>query len=205
MRAIPNFTVMAPKDESELQRMLVTCLSHDGPIALRIPRGSGAGVPLMEEGWEPLPIGCGEVLRTGDDLLILAYGSMVNPALATAELLERSGQSATVVNARFLRPLDQSLIHPLCQRINRVVTMEEGALAGGFGAAVLESLSDQAIDVAMLRLGIPDQLVDHATPQQSLEALGLTPAQMAVRIQERFAWGVATAMRNTAPMGMAST
>ena len=205
MRAIPNFTVMAPKDESELQRMLVTCLGHDGPTALRIPRGSGAGVPLMEEGWEPLPIGCGEVLRTGDDLLILAYGSMVNPALATAELLERSGQSATVVNARFLRPLDQSLIHPLCQRINRVVTMEEGALAGGFGAAVLESLSDQAIDVAMLRLGIPDQLVDHATPQQSLEALGLTPAQMAVRIQERFAFGVATAMKNTAPMGMAST
>ena len=205
MRAIPNFTVMAPKDESELQRMLVTCLGHDGPTALRIPRGSGAGVPLMEEGWEPLPIGCGEVLRTGDDLLILAYGSMVNPALATAELLERSGQSATVVNARFLRPLDQSLIHPLCQRINRVVTMEEGALAGGFGAAVLESLSDQAIDVAMLRLGIPDQLVDHATPQQSLEALGLTPAQMAVRIQERFACGVATAMKNTAPMGMAST
>jgi len=205
MRAIPNFTVMAPKDESELQRMLVTCLGHDGPTALRIPRGSGAGVPLMEEGWEPLPIGCGEVLRTGDDLLILAYGSMVNPALATAELLERSGQSATVVNARFLRPLDESLIHPLCQRINRVVTMEEGALAGGFGAAVLESLSDQAIDVAMLRLGIPDQLVDHATPQQSLEALGLTPAQMAVRIQERFAFGVASAMKNTAPLGMAST
>ena len=205
MRAIPNFTVMAPKDESELQRMLVTCLGHDGPTALRIPRGSGAGVPLMEEGWEPLPIGCGEVLRTGDDLLILAYGSMVNPALATAELLERSGQSATVVNARFLRPLDQSLIHPLCQRINRVVTMEEGALAGGFGAAVLESLSDQAIDVAMLRLGIPDQLVDHATPQQSLEALGLTPAQMAVRIQERFALGVATAMKKTAPVDMAST
>ena len=159
----------------------------------------------MEEGWEPLPIGCGEVLRTGDDLLILAYGSMVNPALATAELLERSGQSATVVNARFLRPLDESLIHPLCQRINRVVTMEEGALAGGFGAAVLESLSDQAIDVAMLRLGIPDQLVDHATPQQSLEALGLTPAQMAVRIQERFSFGVASAMKNTAPLGMAST
>ena len=205
MRAIPNFTVMAPKDESELQRMLVTCLGHDGPTALRIPRGSGAGVPLMEEGWEPLPIGCGEVLRTGDDLLILAYGSMVNPALATAELLERSGQSATVVNARFLRPLDESLIHPLCQRINRVVTMEEGALAGGFGAAVLESLSDQAIDVAMLRLGIPDQLVDHATPQQSLEALGLTPAQMAVRIQERFSFGVAPAMKNKAPLGMAST
>ena len=80
-----------------------------------------------------------------------------------------------------------------------------GALAGGFGAAVLESLSDQAIDVAMLRLGIPDQLVDHATPQQSLEALELTPAQMAVRIQERFTFGVASAMKNTAPLGIAST
>ena len=82
MRAIPNFTVMAPMDEAELQRMLVTCLSHDGPTALRIPRGSGIGVPLMEEGWEPLAIGSGELLRQGDDLLLVAYGAMVQPALA---------------------------------------------------------------------------------------------------------------------------
>ncbi|MGB1416832.1 MAG: 1-deoxy-D-xylulose-5-phosphate synthase [Synechococcus sp.] len=205
MRAIPNFTVMAPKDEAELQRMLVTCLNHDGPTALRIPRGSGAGVPLMEEGWEPLQIGRGEVLRDGDDLLILAYGSMVNPALATAELLAQAGQSATVVNARFLRPLDQALIHPLSRRIKRVVTMEEGALAGGFGAAILESLSDQDIDVSMLRLGIPDQLVDHATPQQSLESLGLTPAQMAVRIRERFGFGVESGFKDPSRLGVAST
>ena len=94
--------------------------------------------------------------------------------------------STTVINARFLRPLDQALIHPLARRIPRVVTMEEGALPGGFGAAVLESLTDQDINVSMLRIGIPDQLVDHATPQQSKEALGLTPAQMAERILERF-------------------
>ena len=111
MRAIPNFTVMAPKDEAELQRMLVTCLDHDGPAALRIPRGSGIGVPLMEEGWESLPIGRGELLREGDDLLLVAYGAMVHPALATATLLEEAGLSATVINARFLRPLDQALIH----------------------------------------------------------------------------------------------
>ena len=187
MRAIPNFTVMAPKDEAELQRMLVTCLQHDGPTALRIPRGSGEGVLLMEEGWESLPIGRGEVLREGDDLMIVAYGAMVKPALDTAELLEKVGLAATVINGRFLRPLDQALIHPLARRIRRVVTMEEGALSGGFGAAVLESLSDQDICVPVLRIGIPDQLVDHATPQQSKESLGLTPEQMMIRIRARFA------------------
>jgi 1-deoxy-D-xylulose-5-phosphate synthase len=186
LRSVPNFTVMAPKDEAELQRMLVTCLAHPGPTALRIPRGSGVGVTLMEEGWEPLPVGCGEVLREGDDLLIVAYGAMVNPALDTATLLEEAGFSATVVNARFLRPLDEALIHPLARRIGRVVTMEEGALAGGFGAAVLESLNDRDITPSLLRIGIADQLVDHATPQQSKESLELTPPQMAKRILERF-------------------
>jgi 1-deoxy-D-xylulose-5-phosphate synthase len=185
-RAIPNFTVMAPCDEAELQRMLVTCLHHDGPTAIRIPRGPGEGVPLMEEGWEPLAIGCGEVLRQGDDLLIVAYGSMVSRAMATADLLATRGTEATVINARFLRPLDEQLIHPLAQRIGRVVTMEEGALAGGFGAAVLESLNDSGILIPLYRLGIPDCLVDHATPQQSFEALGLTPQQMADRITGHF-------------------
>ena len=124
-------------------------------------------MPLMEEGWESLPIGRGEVLREGDDLLIVAYGAMVHPALATATLLEEAGLSTTVVNGRFLRPLDEELLHPLARKIKRVVTMEEGALDGGFGAAVLESLSDNDIPVSMLRIGIPDQLVDHApSPEQ---------------------------------------
>ena len=205
MRAIPNFTVMAPKDEAELQRMLVTCLSHDGPTALRIPRGSGIGVPLMEEGWEPLALGCGESLREGDDLLLVAYGAMVQPALDTATLLEESGLSATVVNARFLRPLDAALIHPLARRIKRVVTLEEGALAGGFGAAVLESLSDASIPVELFRIGIPDQLVDHATPQQSKEALGLTPVQMAERICERFQLAPSLERQSEAHYGLLSS
>jgi 1-deoxy-D-xylulose-5-phosphate synthase len=167
--------------------MLVTSIQHDGPCALRIPRGEGEGVPLMEEGWQPLEIGKGELLTDGDDLLIVAYGSMVYPAMATAGLLQEKGVRAAVINARFLRPLDEALILPMARRIGRVVTMEEGALAGGFGAAVVESLNDHDVMVPVLRLGIPDQLVDHASPEQSKQALGLTPPQMADRILERFA------------------
>jgi 1-deoxy-D-xylulose-5-phosphate synthase len=186
LRAVPNFTVMAPKDEAELQRMLVTALAHDGPCAIRFPRGEGEGVPLMEEGWQPLQVGRAEQLTDGDDLLIVAYGSMVAPAMATAGLLQERGVRATVVNARFLRPLDETLLLPLAQRITRVVTMEEGALAGGFGGAIVESLSDHGIQASVLRIGIPDVLVDHATPEQSKASLGLTPAQMAQRILEHY-------------------
>ena len=186
LRCVPNFTVMAPKDEAELQRMLVTAIHHNGPCALRIPRGEGEGVPLAEEGWEQLEIGRGEVLSDGDDLLIVAYGSMVAPAMATAGLLQEQGVRAAVINARFLRPLDQALIAPMARRIGRVVTMEEGALAGGFGAAVVEALNDLDVLVPVLRIGIPDVLVDHASPEQSKQSLGLTPPQMAQRILERY-------------------
>jgi 1-deoxy-D-xylulose-5-phosphate synthase len=185
-RAIPNFTVMAPKDEAELQRMLVTSIHHSSPCALRIPRGEGEGVPLAEEGFEPLEIGRGELLTDGDDLLIVAYGAMVAPAMATAGLLQEKGIRAAVINARFLRPLDEALILPMAQRIGKVVTMEEGALAGGFGAAVVEALVDHDVLVPVLRIGIPDVLVDHASPDQSKQSLGLTPPQMADRILERF-------------------
>ena len=185
---------MAPKDEAELQRMLVTCLHHTGPCALRIPRGPGEGVTLMEEGWEPLKIGRGEVLREGEDLLILSYGSMVSSAIKTAQLLKKSDISATVVNARFLRPLDQALIHPLARRIGKVVTMEEGTLLGGFGSAIVESFSDQDLLVPTLRIGIPDKLVDHASPQQSKEKLGLTPEQMSSTIKKRFGWDEADSL-----------
>jgi len=185
-RAVPNFTVMAPKDEAELQRMLVTSIHHSGPCALRIPRGEGEGVPLAEEGFEPLEIGRGELLTDGDDLLIVAYGAMVSPAMATAGLLQEKGLRAAVINARFLRPLDEVLILPMAQRIGKVVTMEEGSLAGGFGAAVVETLSDHDVLVPVLRIGIPDVLVDHASPEQSKQSLGLTPPQMAERIITRF-------------------
>jgi 1-deoxy-D-xylulose-5-phosphate synthase len=187
LRCVPNLVLMAPKDEAELQRMLVTGIDYtDGAIAMRYPRGNGYGVPLMEEGWEPLEIGKGEILRTGDDLLILGYGSMVYPALQTAEILNEHGIEATVVNARFVKPLDTELILPLAQRIGKVVTMEEGCLMGGFGSAVAEACMDHNIPVSMLRLGVPDQLVDHATPDQSFADLGLTPSQMADRVLQTF-------------------
>ena len=185
-RAIPNFTVMAPKDEGELQRMLVTSIQHSGPCALRIPRGEGEGVPVAEEGFLPLEIGRGELLTDGDDLLIVAYGAMVSPAMATAGLLQEKGMRAAVINARFLRPLDEALILPMAQRIGRVVTMEEAALAGGFGSAVVEALVDHNVLVPVLRIGIADVLVDHASPDQSKQSLGLTPPQMAERILERY-------------------
>jgi 1-deoxy-D-xylulose-5-phosphate synthase len=185
-RAIPNFTVMAPKDEGELQRMLVTSIQHSGPCALRIPRGEGEGVPLAEEGFLPLEIGRGELLTDGDDLLIVAYGAMVSPAMATAGLLQEKGMRAAVINARFLRPLDEALILPMAQRIGRVVTMEEAALAGGFGSAVVEALVDHNVLVPVLRIGIADVLVDHASPDQSKQSLGLTPPQMAERILQRY-------------------
>jgi 1-deoxy-D-xylulose-5-phosphate synthase len=197
-RAIPNFTVMAPKDEAELQRMLVTSIHHSGPCALRIPRGEGEGVPLAEEGFEPLEIGRGELLTDGDDLLIVAYGAMVAPAMATAGLLQERGLRAAVINARFLRPLDEALILPMAQRIGKVVTMEEGALAGGFGAAVVETLVDHDVLVPVLRIGIPDMLVDHASPDQSKQSLGLTSPQMADRILERFAAPLPSPLAGTA-------
>ena len=201
LRAVPNFTVMAPKDEAELQRMLVTAIHHDGPCALRIPRGEGEGVPLAEEGFEPVQIGRGELLTDGDDLLIVAYGAMVHPALATAGLLQEQGVRAAVINARFLRPLDEALILPMARRIGRVVTMEEGALPGGFGAAVVESLSDHGLAVPVLRIGIPDKLVDHASPAQSKQALGLTPPQIAERISAHFAEALRLPAP-TAPVGV---
>ena len=186
MRAIPNFVLMAPKDEAELQRMLVTSINHKGPTALRIPRGSGLGVAVMDEGWETLEIGKGEILEEGSDILIIAYGSMVSSATETATLLKNKGLSICVVNARFVRPLDKDLLIPLISKIKKVVTMEEGTLIGGFGSAIVEMLNDNGIVVPIYRIGIPDVLVDHATPDQSKEKLGLKPDQMAEKIIKKF-------------------
>ncbi|TAD74251.1 MAG: 1-deoxy-D-xylulose-5-phosphate synthase [Oscillatoriales cyanobacterium] len=182
LRCIPNLVVMAPKDEAEFQRMLVTGVTHPGPIAVRYPRGSGVGAPLLEAGWEPMPIGKSEVLRTGDDLLLVGYGTMVAPAMQAAEILSEHGIEATVVNARFVKPLDTELIVPLAQKIGRVVTIEEGCLMGGFGSAVLEALGDAGVAVPVTRLGVPDILVEHATPNQSMQSLGLTGPQIADRL-----------------------
>ena len=183
LRCIPNMVIMAPKDEAELQRMTVTGIEYtDGPISMRYPRGNGQGVPLMEEGWEPLPIGKGEILRHGDDILLLGYGSMVYTTMQVAEILSEHGIEASVINARFVKPLDTDLILPLAEKIGRVATLEEGCLMGGFGSAVAEAIMDAEIMVPVTRIGVPDELVDHATPDQARATLGLSAPQIAERL-----------------------
>jgi 1-deoxy-D-xylulose-5-phosphate synthase len=187
LRCIPNIVVMAPKDEAELQRMVVTGIEYtDGPIAMRFPRGNGYGVPLMEEGWEAIEIGKGEILRQGDDVLILGYGTMVYPGMQAAQILSEHGIEATVINARFVKPLDTDLILPLAEKICRVVTLEEGCLMGGFGSAVAEALLDADVVVPVKRIGVPDELVDHAKPDESKAAVGLTSQQIADNILHAF-------------------
>ncbi|ADI65715.1 1-deoxy-D-xylulose-5-phosphate synthase [Trichormus azollae] len=187
MRCIPNMVVMAPKDEAELQRMVVTGINHTtSPISMRFPRGNGHGVPLMEEGWEPLEIGKGEILRQGDDVLILGYGTMVYPSMQAAEILSEHGIEATVINARFVKPLDTELIVPLAKQIGRVVSLEEGCLMGGFGSAVAEALMDANVLVPVKRIGVPDILVDHATPDESFAVLGLSSRQIVETVLQAF-------------------
>ena len=189
LRCIPNIVLMAPKDEAELQQMVVTGIEYDGPIAVRFPRGNGYGVPLMESGWEKLPIGKAEMLRQGDDVVLVGYGAMVYPAMQTAEILSEHGVEATVINARFAKPLDTDLMLPLIEKIGRVATLEDGCIMGGFGSALSEELFDRKMTPDLLRLGVPDKLVDHASPDQSRAALGLMPAQMAERILKQFELG----------------
>ena len=145
LRHLPNIVVMAPKDEDELQHMVITAVEYEkGPIALRYPRGTGVGVPMANQP-QPIPIGKAEILRNGDNLLILAIGNRVHPALEAADAMEDSGISATVVNARFVRPLDEGLILPLADRIGKVITVEDGVLMGGFGSAILEMFADNGL------------------------------------------------------------
>ncbi len=184
LRIIPNMVVMAPKDENELQHMLYTAVRHQGPVAVRYPRGAGVGVSLD---WElkELPIGQGELLREGTDVLFLAIGNMVYPALKAAHLLEKEGLSAAVVNARFVKPLDRELILNQARRIKKVVTVEENVLQGGFGAAVLELLAQEGLNIPVKMIGLPDKFIEHGAPDLLREKYGLTPEKIA---QNTFSW-----------------
>lgn len=167
LRAIPNITVMAPMDENELARMMRTALCHDAPVALRYPRGCGQGVPIDPEA-PVMDIGKAKVLREGDDLLIIAVGRPVHDALEAARTLDEKGIRTTVVNARFVKPLDTELFLEKANAIGRVITVEEHMLAGGFGSAVLEMFCDNGVSgLSVKRIGVKDTFVEHG-PQDRL-------------------------------------
>ena len=174
LRSIPNMTIMAPKDENELRHMLKTALSFNGPISVRYPRGSGVGVDITEPMHE-LPIGKAEVLREGKKLCFWAIGSMVQSAVQAADKLKEQGIDAGVVNMRFAKPLDKELLIEHAKRYGKIVTLEEGVLAGGVGSEVLEILDDAGLlqQCAVLRLGIPDEFVTHGDKKLLFRDLGL--------------------------------
>ncbi|HEX8960916.1 MAG TPA: 1-deoxy-D-xylulose-5-phosphate synthase [Geobacteraceae bacterium] len=183
LRHLPEMTVMAPKDENELQHMVKTAIYADHPIALRYPRGNGYGIPMDQEP-AILPIGKGEVLAEGDDLAILAIGVTVYPAVEAAALLKEKGIRAAVVNARFVKPLDRELILGWARRTGHLVTVEENALQGGFGSAVLELLEEERVTGAKVkRLGIPDRFIEQGPQSQLRKDLGLDAAGIAATVE----------------------
>ena len=167
LRHLPNMVIMAPKDENELQHMLKTAVAYNGPAAVRYPRGTGLGVPMDQE-MTVLPIGEGEVLREGSDLALFAIGNMVRPCLDAAEKLQAAGISAAVVNARYVKPMDEALVLRYARSPGRIVTVEEHALQAGFGSALLECLeSNKMTGVRTHRIGLPDRFIEHG-PQAVL-------------------------------------
>lgn len=175
LRHVPNMVVMAPKDEAELRDMLATAVGHDGPAAVRYPRGVGVGADCSGV-MRQLPLGRGELLRDGRDACLLAVGSRVMPSLEAAEELEaESGLSIAVFNARFVKPLDEAAILELAGRFPRLMTVEENSLAGGFGSAVLELLADRGAlaHLSVKRLGLPDHFVEHGAQKLLRQSLGI--------------------------------
>ena len=176
LRHLPNMTLMAPKDENELQHMLATAISLGSPAAVRYPRGSGCGVAL-DQTLGVLPVGTAELLREGETAAVLALGTMVRPALEAASALEEEGVSLTVVNARFVKPLDEELFIALAEKHRILITIEENSLQGGFGSAVLELLEQRGVSgTRVLRLGYPDSAIPQGEQHELRALLGLDSA-----------------------------
>jgi len=185
LRSVPNIVLMAPKDEGEMRDMLFTMTEHHGPAAMRYPRGNGVGVPLDREP-QLLEIGKAEILRDGGEVAIIAYGSMVHPSMVAAENLAKANIEATVVNARFVKPLDASLLLALARTKRLIVTVEEAYLAGGFGSAVLELLEENGLQdkIRFVRMGIPDRLITHGDAKLLLAKYGLDADGIYNRVKE---------------------
>ncbi len=174
LRGYPNIVLMAPKDEAEMRDMILTAIEHPGPAALRYPRGNGFGLDISEAP-KTIEIGKAEILRDGGEVAIFAYGSMVYPAIEAAKNLEKDGIESTVINARFVKPLDSELIIALAQSMRLIVTVEDAYLAGGFGSAVMELLEENGLldKIKVVRMGVPDRIVTHGDPKLLLAKYGL--------------------------------
>jgi 1-deoxy-D-xylulose-5-phosphate synthase len=187
LRHLPEITLMAPKDENELQHMLKTAVYSGSPIALRYPRGAGYGVP-MDCDPVPLEIGKGEILTEGDDLSIIAIGATVYPALEACRILATEGIRASVINARFVKPLDRELILKAAETTGALLTVEENSLAGGFGSAILELLESAGMTgIRVKRVGIPDRFIEHGSQAQLRADLGLDAAGIAASARKLLA------------------
>jgi 1-deoxy-D-xylulose-5-phosphate synthase len=186
LRGYPNIVLMAPKDEAEMRDMLLTSIEHPAPAAIRYPRGNGYGVDISAEP-QLLEIGKAEILReTAGDAVILALGSMVYPAMKAAEMLEKDGIEAGVINARFIKPLDTELILSLAQPGRIIITVEEAYLAGGFGSAVMEVLEENNLldKVRVVRMGVPDRIITHGDPKMLLAKYGLDADGISQKVRE---------------------
>jgi len=187
LRSLPNMVVMAPKDGNEFAQMLWTAASHNGPISIRYPRGSGPEVEVSLEK-TILDIGKGEVAHRSKThspktkICIISIGSMVQPSVEAASALEKEGIAATVINARFVKPLDKELILKTVKNCDQVVTIEEGVLDGGFGSAICELLADEKVNIPVLRLGLPSKFIEHGKRAEILEKYGLTAERICEQI-----------------------
>ena len=179
LRTLPNMVIMAPKDENELRHMLKTSIYHPGPSSIRYPRGSGLGVKIDEE-IKKIEVGKGEVIKDGKDLAIIAFGSMVDPSMKAAAMLEEKGFSVAVINARFAKPIDKSLIMKYAKKTGCLITTEEHSVQGGFGSAVLEVLQnfDERIPLKTKCIGVPDVLIEHGATGLIKKDLKLDPEGM---------------------------
>ncbi|MBO8143782.1 MAG: 1-deoxy-D-xylulose-5-phosphate synthase [Thermodesulfobacterium sp.] len=173
LRLIPNFTIMAPKDENELQHMLYSALRYSGPVAIRYPRSSGEGVNLDWD-FKEIPFGKAELLKDGKDVTVIAIGNTVYQALKVAEELEKEDISLAVINARFVKPLDENLILDFAKKTGKIITVEENTLIGGFGSAVCEFLADKNVSVKIKRIGLPDKFIEHGDLKTLKKNYGLT-------------------------------
>jgi 1-deoxy-D-xylulose-5-phosphate synthase len=183
LRCLPNIVLMAPRDEAVLVDMLHTALQHEsGPVALRYPRGAAVGVEIPATP-RILPVGVGEILREGERVAIVGYGTGVQKGLEAADLLAENGLEVTVADARYAKPIDAALMARLAAEHDLLVTVEEGVLAGGFGSAVWESLSDGGVAPRILRIGLPDRYVTHGSPSLLHEEVGFTGRRIAERIE----------------------